>query len=146
MRSTVKFYEWKQGQNDPEKKAPLPRKQREPCVNLTSELILLASCAHADKTKSDDKKVDRDFKQNRWGSGIDALKPLRYQVRGIYDALLAVCNNSEIDNSIKASGLLRSDTAFNEMLCDARELANETDIPANFELPKPLHRVRVSEY
>ncbi|GFW77756.1 dimer_Tnp_hAT domain-containing protein [Trichonephila clavipes] len=28
------------------------------------------------------------------------------------------------------------------MLCDARELANETDIPANFELPKPRHRVR----
>ncbi|GFS66713.1 YEATS domain-containing protein 4 [Trichonephila clavipes] len=41
---------------------------------------------------------------------------------------------------------LRSDTAFNEMLCDASELAKETDIPTNFELPKPRHRVRVSEY
>ncbi|GFS68381.1 uncharacterized protein TNCV_3000621 [Trichonephila clavipes] len=37
---------------------------------------------------------------------------------------------------------LRSDTAFNEMLCDARELADEIDIPANFELTQPLHRVR----
>ncbi|GFV01057.1 uncharacterized protein TNCV_1009781 [Trichonephila clavipes] len=37
---------------------------------------------------------------------------------------------------------LRSDTAFNEMLCDARELAGEIDIPANFELTQPRHRVR----
>ncbi|GFV63069.1 uncharacterized protein TNCV_2461421 [Trichonephila clavipes] len=37
---------------------------------------------------------------------------------------------------------IRSDTAFNEMLCDARELANEIDIPANFELTQPRHRVR----
>ncbi|GFV06489.1 uncharacterized protein TNCV_2948121 [Trichonephila clavipes] len=41
---------------------------------------------------------------------------------------------------------LRLDTAFNEMLYDASKLTNETDIPANFELPKPRHRVRVSEY
>ncbi|GFW16658.1 hypothetical protein TNCV_2352801 [Trichonephila clavipes] len=32
---------------------------------------------------------------------------------------------------------LRSDTAFNEMICDARELADEFDIPANFEVTKP---------
>ncbi|GFW07920.1 uncharacterized protein TNCV_3920531 [Trichonephila clavipes] len=37
---------------------------------------------------------------------------------------------------------LRSDTAFNEMLCDARELADEIDIPANFELTQPRHRAR----
>ncbi|GFX77128.1 uncharacterized protein TNCV_1073281 [Trichonephila clavipes] len=37
---------------------------------------------------------------------------------------------------------LRSDTAFNEILCDARELAGEIDIPANFELTQPRHRVR----
>ncbi|GFX02609.1 uncharacterized protein TNCV_728631 [Trichonephila clavipes] len=37
---------------------------------------------------------------------------------------------------------LRSDTAFNEMLCDAREFADELDIPANFELTQPRHRVR----
>ncbi|GFT52419.1 uncharacterized protein TNCV_502481 [Trichonephila clavipes] len=37
---------------------------------------------------------------------------------------------------------LRSDTAFNEMLCDARELADEIDILANFELTQPRHRVR----
>ncbi|GFT64671.1 DUF4371 domain-containing protein [Trichonephila clavipes] len=82
----------------------------------------------------------------------DAALPtsaLRYQVGGVYDAILAVCNNSEIDNSIRveASGLLGcvkqfkflcciviwdlgSDTAFNEMLCDARELADEIDIRA----------------
>ncbi|GFU84379.1 uncharacterized protein TNCV_1252721 [Trichonephila clavipes] len=35
----------------------------------------------------------------------------------------------------------RSDTAFNEMLCDARKLANEIDIPTNFELTQPPHRV-----
>ncbi|GFX15475.1 uncharacterized protein TNCV_3304041 [Trichonephila clavipes] len=65
-------------------------------------------------------KVDKwisDFEQNRWKSRIDALKPLRYQD-------------------------LKSDTAFNEMLCDARELADEIDIPANFELTQPRHRVR----
>ncbi|GFY34456.1 DUF4371 domain-containing protein [Trichonephila clavipes] len=125
----------------------------------------------------------------RWESRTEALKPLRYQLGGIYDALLAICNNSEIDNSLRveASGLLscvkqfkflcciviwykilncinpiskllqtkdydlpsamellknckdffkdlRSDTAFNEMLCDARELTDEIDIPFNFEL------------
>ncbi|GFW42110.1 uncharacterized protein TNCV_1905681 [Trichonephila clavipes] len=39
-------------------------------------------------------------------------------------------------------GDLRSDTAFNEMLCDARELADEFNILANFELTQPRHRVR----
>ncbi|GFW64712.1 uncharacterized protein TNCV_701151 [Trichonephila clavipes] len=28
------------------------------------------------------------------------------------------------------------------MLCDAREFADELDIPANFELPQPRHRIR----
>ncbi|GFW75888.1 DUF4371 domain-containing protein [Trichonephila clavipes] len=37
---------------------------------------------------------------------------------------------------------LGSDTAFNEMLCNARELADEIDIPANFELTQPRHTVR----
>ncbi|GFT04163.1 uncharacterized protein TNCV_3154171 [Trichonephila clavipes] len=37
---------------------------------------------------------------------------------------------------------LRSDTAFNEMLCDASELNDEIDILANFELTQPRHRVR----
>ncbi|GFT21732.1 uncharacterized protein TNCV_2969841 [Trichonephila clavipes] len=37
---------------------------------------------------------------------------------------------------------LRSDTAFNEMHCDARELADEIDIPANLKLTQPRHRVR----
>ncbi|XP_035230093.1 uncharacterized protein LOC118202042 [Stegodyphus dumicola] len=37
---------------------------------------------------------------------------------------------------------LRSNTDFNKMLCDARELADEIDIPANFELIQPRHRVR----
>ncbi|GFX46891.1 DUF4371 domain-containing protein [Trichonephila clavipes] len=35
-----------------------------------------------------------------------------------------------------------SDTAFNEMLCNARELADEIDIPANFEITQPRHTVR----
>ncbi|GFV55042.1 hypothetical protein TNCV_3377161, partial [Trichonephila clavipes] len=35
-----------------------------------------------------------------------------------------------------------SDTAINERLCDARELANEIDISANFELTQQHHRVR----
>ncbi|GFV77713.1 DUF4371 domain-containing protein [Trichonephila clavipes] len=34
---------------------------------------------------------------------------------------------------------LRSDTALNEMLCDAREFADEIDIPSNFELTQPRH-------
>ncbi|GFV25561.1 uncharacterized protein TNCV_778321 [Trichonephila clavipes] len=34
------------------------------------------------------------------------------------------------------------DTTFNEMLCDARELADEIDIPANFELTQQRHTVR----
>ncbi|GFW58251.1 uncharacterized protein TNCV_2634251 [Trichonephila clavipes] len=37
---------------------------------------------------------------------------------------------------------LRLDTALNETLCDAREFADEIDIPANFELTQPRHRVR----
>ncbi|GFX65944.1 dimer_Tnp_hAT domain-containing protein [Trichonephila clavipes] len=75
MKSTVKFYEWKEGRNDPEKKTLFRRKQRESCVNLTSELILLASCAHADKTKSDDKKRVRrrnvNFDYEARGDPID---------------------------------------------------------------------------
>ncbi|GFS50551.1 hypothetical protein TNCV_3840341, partial [Trichonephila clavipes] len=34
------------------------------------------------------------------------------------------------------------DAALNEMLCDARELADEINIPDNFELIQPRHRVR----
>ncbi|GFT30120.1 transposon Tf2-9 polyprotein [Trichonephila clavipes] len=34
------------------------------------------------------------------------------------------------------------DTTFNEMLCNARELADEIDIPANFELTQQRHTVR----
>ncbi|GFY01039.1 uncharacterized protein TNCV_1364441 [Trichonephila clavipes] len=37
---------------------------------------------------------------------------------------------------------LRLDIALNEMLCDARELTDEIDITANFELTQPRHRVR----
>ncbi|GFU54982.1 DUF4371 domain-containing protein [Trichonephila clavipes] len=37
---------------------------------------------------------------------------------------------------------LNLDTALNEMLCDAREFADEIDISANFELTQPRHRVR----
>ncbi|GFV81742.1 uncharacterized protein TNCV_1703971 [Trichonephila clavipes] len=37
---------------------------------------------------------------------------------------------------------LRLNTALNEMFCDAREFADEIDIPANFELTQPRHRVR----
>ncbi|GFS70348.1 DUF1758 domain-containing protein [Trichonephila clavipes] len=37
---------------------------------------------------------------------------------------------------------LRLDTALNEMLCDAQEFTDEIDIPANFELIQPRHRVR----
>ncbi|GFS49108.1 uncharacterized protein TNCV_2409831 [Trichonephila clavipes] len=37
---------------------------------------------------------------------------------------------------------LRLDTALNEMLYDAREFTDEIDIPANFELIQPRHRVR----
>ncbi|GFY01106.1 uncharacterized protein TNCV_5075731 [Trichonephila clavipes] len=128
MKSTVKFYEWKEGQNDPEKKTLFRRKLREACVNLTSKLILLASCAHADKTKSEDKK---DL-ETRFENASTMIKG--YDLPSAIE-LLKSCKDFFKD--------LRSDTAFNEMLCDALELANETDIPANFELPKPLHRVRI---
>ncbi|GFS78158.1 SCAN domain-containing protein 3 [Trichonephila clavipes] len=37
---------------------------------------------------------------------------------------------------------LRLDTALNEMLCDAREFPDKIDIPANFELTQPRHRIR----
>ncbi|GFY01981.1 uncharacterized protein TNCV_5098421 [Trichonephila clavipes] len=37
---------------------------------------------------------------------------------------------------------LRLDTALNEMLCDARQFADEINILANFELTQPCHRVR----
>ncbi|GFX84430.1 uncharacterized protein TNCV_1602231 [Trichonephila clavipes] len=37
---------------------------------------------------------------------------------------------------------LRLDTALNEMLCDAQEFPDEIDIPVNFELTQPRHRVR----
>ncbi|GFW42947.1 uncharacterized protein TNCV_734801 [Trichonephila clavipes] len=39
----------------------------------------------------------------------------------------------------------RSDGAFAEMLCDAKELADEIDIPANFEVTPPRHRVRCKD-
>ncbi|GFW91367.1 uncharacterized protein TNCV_737811 [Trichonephila clavipes] len=37
---------------------------------------------------------------------------------------------------------LRLDTPLNEMLSDAREFPDEIDMPANFELTQPRHRVR----
>ncbi|GFX60813.1 retrovirus-related Pol polyprotein from transposon 17.6 [Trichonephila clavipes] len=54
----------------------------------------------------------------RWESRIEAIKPLRYQLGGIYEALFSVYNNAEIDNSIRdeASGLLNSVKQF-KVLC-----------------------------
>ncbi|GFS92516.1 DUF4371 domain-containing protein [Trichonephila clavipes] len=37
---------------------------------------------------------------------------------------------------------LRSDGAFAEMLCDAKELADEIDILANFQVTQPRHTAR----
>ncbi|GFW42946.1 hypothetical protein TNCV_734791 [Trichonephila clavipes] len=37
----------------------------------------------------------------RWESRIEAIKPLRYRLGGIYDSLFSVDNNAEIDNYIR---------------------------------------------
>ncbi|GFY33115.1 DUF4371 domain-containing protein [Trichonephila clavipes] len=37
---------------------------------------------------------------------------------------------------------LRWDGAFAEMFCDAKELADDIDIPLNFEFTQPRHRAR----
>ncbi|EFA12991.1 Zinc finger MYM-type protein 1-like Protein [Tribolium castaneum] len=139
----------------------------------------------------------KPLSDTRWESRIEALKPLRYQLGGIYDALLTIYDNAEIDNLIKveASGLLnclkqfkflcsiiiwykvlncinpiskllqtqdydlptamellknctdffknlRSDEAFDNILCDAKELADEIDITDSFEITQPRHRIR----
>ncbi|GFV12209.1 uncharacterized protein TNCV_1537061 [Trichonephila clavipes] len=105
----------RKGQDDPEKKNLFRRKLRESYVSLTSELILLTSCAYVDKQSWTTKKTeDYDLP-----SVMELLKDCKDYFKG-----------------------LKSDTAFNEMLCDARELADEIDIPVNFELTQPHHRVQ----
>ncbi|GFY06436.1 transposon Tf2-8 polyprotein [Trichonephila clavipes] len=70
----------RKGQNDPEKKTFFRRKLRESCVNLTSELVLLASCAYADKTKSENKK-------DEYGIGY----PVAHFITNKLDAVTMYC-------------------------------------------------------
>ncbi|GFX31388.1 uncharacterized protein TNCV_2062041 [Trichonephila clavipes] len=51
-----------------------------------------------------------------------------------------VLNDQMVEFKINAK--FRYEEAFNEILCDARELADEIEIPANFELTQPRHTVR----
>ncbi|GFW21890.1 uncharacterized protein TNCV_1236151 [Trichonephila clavipes] len=44
--------------------------------------------------------------------------------------------------NLKLHQSYKSDTALNKMFCGARELVDEIDIPANFELTQPRHRAR----
>ncbi|GFX79695.1 uncharacterized protein LOC103524116 [Trichonephila clavipes] len=48
----------------------------------------------------------------------------------------------KLEQNLKLYPSYKSDRAINEMFCDARELANKIDIPANFELTQQRHRVR----
>ncbi|XP_048510256.1 zinc finger MYM-type protein 1-like [Athalia rosae] len=139
----------------------------------------------------------KPLSDTRWESRIEALKPLRFYMGDVYDALLSIYENQDIDNLIRdeASGLLncikqfkflcsiviwykiincinpiskllqtkgfdlasaldllqnckkffedlRSDKSFNETIVDARELADEINVEANFESTVPRHRVR----
>lgn len=138
----------------------------------------------------------KPLSDTRWESRIDAIKPLRYQIGNVYDALLSIYEDPDMDVCARdeASGLLnhikqfkflcsiviwynilnrinpvsklmqsndfdlgsvmhllkttndffqnsRSDEYFNQVLVDAKELANEVDIEASFSTA-PRHRVR----
>lgn len=139
----------------------------------------------------------KPLSDTRWESRIEALKPLRFHLGDVYDALLSIYENQEIDNLIRdeASGLLncikqfkflcslviwhkilncinpisklmqtkdfdlasaldllqnckiffknlRSDSSFDETIIDAKELATEIDVEANFGSTITRHRVR----
>ncbi|XP_029466633.1 ATP-binding cassette sub-family A member 1-like [Rhinatrema bivittatum] len=103
----------------------------------------------------------KPLSETRWESRIHALKPLRYQLGDIYDALTEIAVNTtlriickqlqmkefDIHNAIEQlSGTnkflldCRSDEGFAKTLVDARELAEELEIPVSFE-PDPV-RIR----
>ncbi|GBM95727.1 hypothetical protein AVEN_56740-1, partial [Araneus ventricosus] len=50
----------------------------------------------------------KPLSDTKWESRIDAIKPLMYQIGQIYDALLRIYENKDIDSSIsdEATGLL----------------------------------------
>lgn len=60
----------------------------------------------------------KPLSDTRWESRIEALKPLRHQIGQVYDALLAVYQNTDMDTSARdeASGLLNQIKQF-KFLC-----------------------------
>lgn len=60
----------------------------------------------------------KPLSDTRWESRIDALKPLRFQIDEIYDALLDIYNDVQMDTMVRdeASGLVNQMKKFN-FLC-----------------------------
>ncbi|GFV63880.1 DUF4371 domain-containing protein [Trichonephila clavipes] len=81
-------------------------------------------------------KEDKSFQIKSLGKQNRCIKTTKTED---YDLLSA----TELLKNVKVFSMdLGFDTTFNEMLCNARDLADEIDIPANFELTQPRHTVR----
>ncbi|XP_033229723.1 uncharacterized protein LOC117181268 [Belonocnema kinseyi] len=73
----------------------------------------------------------------RWESRIDAIRPIRYQIGEIYDALLDISSNDSFDAMYLES--YRSDDGFASTISDAKELAEILGVESDF---KSAHNVR----
>ena len=60
----------------------------------------------------------KPLSDTRWESRIGSLKPLRFKIENVHDALLSIYKNADIDNMIRdeASGLLVTIKQF-KFLC-----------------------------
>ncbi|GFU52026.1 uncharacterized protein TNCV_862171 [Trichonephila clavipes] len=89
-----------------------------------------------------------DFRMSRLHSLLGFWSALLY-CRGSQDELGPTTEDYDLPSAMEFLKIrkdifkdLRLHAALNEMLCDARELADEINIPANFELIQPRHTVR----
>ncbi|GFX89654.1 uncharacterized protein TNCV_3710861 [Trichonephila clavipes] len=121
-----------EGENDPEKKTIFRRKFRESCVNLTSErereLILLASCAYADKKKWYNKKEHHWYQCSRPEGSLahgfkrrDQTFLAHFRIQG--SKSFEMCTNCSSKPSspahiLKCLGLTKQELADNPLLED----------------------------
>ncbi|XP_047132433.2 zinc finger MYM-type protein 1-like [Hydra vulgaris] len=102
----------------------------------------------------------KPLSETRWESRIEAIKPLRYELGKIYDALLEIADDTSLTGSSGSTArsdakalansvakfkfvvsiVVWSDIGFARMLVDAAEIAKDLEIPPTFEAEPRLRR------
>ncbi|KAB0802613.1 hypothetical protein PPYR_04799 [Photinus pyralis] len=100
----------------------------------------------------------KSVSDTRWESRINAIKPLRYQLGEIYDALVEISLDEQKDADTRNRNMVLNETinimknitlflkdyrlnGFNKMLCSATEIAEDMEVSPAFVVDRSL-RIR----